>query len=105
MCNDGTAAEKALAMVREAAGEVKKGRDYLATVVTVREFGAFVRIYQHVEGLVHASEWDEQEPPSMRSAATEGDKVMVRVRGADEKGRLILSRRDALTTDPADAAN
>ena len=92
-------------LIRRAAGEVQKGRAYEAEVVTVRDFGAFVRIYPHVEGLVHVSQWDEGAVDDMARVAKEGDRVMVRVMGADEKGRLVLSRREALGVDPADAAN
>jgi len=102
---DGPSAQKALQMVRASAGEVQVGRVYRATVVSVKEFGAFVRIYPHVEGLVHVTNWAESRIEDMREAALERDEILVKVLGTDERGRLVLSRKEALGTDPALVAN
>ena len=98
-------AREAIKRIRAAAGDVRKGQVYKAKVVKVTDYGAFVRIYPHVEGLVHVSQWDEKPVEDMTKAAKEGDTVLVRVLGADEKGRLVLSRKEALGVDPSDAAN
>ncbi len=102
---DGKAAREAMKRIRAAAGDVQKNKVYKATVVKVMDYGAFVRIYPHVEGLVHVREWDEKPTDDMARAAKEGDTVLVKVLGADEKGRLVLSRKEALGVDPSDAAN
>ncbi len=102
---DGRAARDAMKRIRAAAGDVQKGKVYRARVVKVLDYGAFVQIYPHIEGLVHASQWDENPVDDMTRAAKEGDTVLVRVMGADSKGRLVLSRKEALGVDPSDAAN
>ena len=102
---DEYSAKLAMKRVREAAGDVKKGRVYQATVTAVKDYGAFVKIYPHIEGLVHHTEWDEKPVRNMLTAARVGEEVLVRVMGADEKGRLVLSRKEALGTDPSDVAN
>ncbi len=100
---DGPSAREAMKRIRAAAGDVQKGKVYKAKVVKVMDYGAFVQIYPHVEGLVHIKEWDEKPTEDMTKAAREGDTVLVRVMGADERGRLVLSRKEALGVDPSDA--
>jgi small subunit ribosomal protein S1 len=74
---------------RYQAGQVIEG-----TVTNVVNFGAFVRIEEGVEGLVHISELAEGEIPHPRSVVREGDLVRVRVLNVDPvKQRLGLSLR------------
>ncbi|MBL8898111.1 MAG: polyribonucleotide nucleotidyltransferase [Planctomycetes bacterium] len=102
---DGIAAKAALRKVREAAGDVEKGRVYAGTVTGVKDFGCFVRIYNGIEGLVHVSELAEGFIEHPSRVVQEGDEILVRVQGADERGKLALSRRAAAGTAPADVAN
>ncbi len=64
-------------------------------VTNVVSFGAFVRIEEGLEGLVHVSELSEGDFLHPRSVVREGDVVRVRVLNVDPvKQRLGLSLRD-----------
>ena len=66
------------------------------TVTNVVSFGAFVRIEEGVEGLIHISELAEGSYFQPRSVVREGDIVRVRVLNVDPaKQRLGLSLRQA----------
>ncbi len=75
---------------------LKKGGLYLGEVVSIKDFGAFVRVADH-EALVHSSEGGGD--------LTVGAEVLVRVLGADDKGRLKLSASAAKGARPEDALN
>ena len=67
------------------------GSDYEATVVTIKEYGAFVDIVPGVSGLVHISEIADEKVKEVTDYMNEGDKVKVRVIEVDRMGRLKLS--------------
>ncbi len=81
--------------IQKLALELKKDGLYVGEVVSIKEFGCFVRIADH-EGLVHVSELDDKRVESVESVVQQGQEILVRVLGADERGRLKLSRRAAL---------
>jgi polyribonucleotide nucleotidyltransferase len=87
------AAAAALRAVRRCAGVVKAGGYYRGVVTGVKDFGAFVRLNPLYEGLVPAGDFAQ--------APSEGAELVVRVLGADERGRLKLSAREAADVDPA----
>jgi small subunit ribosomal protein S1 len=63
-------------------------------VTHVVNFGAFVRVEEGLEGLVHISEMPENNSPYPRNVLHEGDKVRVRVLNVDPANqRLGLSLR------------
>jgi small subunit ribosomal protein S1 len=66
------------------------------TVTNVVNFGAFVRVEEGLEGLVHVSELAEGRFLHPRSVVREGDRVRVRVLNIDvDRHRLGLSLRQA----------
>ena len=75
--------------------ELKVGQRYRAEVVSTKEYGAFVRIGDH-EGLVHVSELAHERVERVEDIVKPGASVDVCVLGADERGRLKLSRKAAL---------
>ncbi len=75
--------------------ELKVGERYEAEVVTLKEYGVFVRIADH-EGLVHISELANNRVEKVEDVVTLGEVITVKVLGADEKGRLKMSRKAAL---------
>ncbi len=81
--------------VWELTGEPEVGKVYRGTVTGVKEFGLFVRLFQGIEGLVHASELSEGPGRGTGAAAAEGDTLVVKVLGV-EGGRIALSRRAAI---------
>lgn len=61
----------------------------------MKDFGAFVRLNAVNEGLVPIEELDDQPIRHASDVAREGDEMIVCVLGADDRGRLRLSRRKA----------
>ncbi len=93
---DAASATKAKTMVQRSAGVLHVGRCYRGTVTGVKDFGAFVRINAVNEGLVPIEELDKDRVQRATDVASEGDEMIVAVLGADDRGRLRLSRRQAL---------
>jgi polyribonucleotide nucleotidyltransferase len=83
-------------MVQRAAGVLKVGRCYRGTVTGVKDFGAFVKINAVNEGLVPVEELDNKPLRHASDVAREGEEMVVCVLGADDRGRLRLSRKQAL---------
>ena len=98
---DQTAAQRAMIMVQRSAGVLKVGRCYRGTVTGVKDFGAFVKINAVNEGLVPVEELDHAPVRHAGDIAREGEEMIVAVLGADDRGRLRLSRRQALGVDDA----
>ena len=97
--SESSAALKALAMVHRSAGIVRVDRCYRGAVTGVRDFGVFVRINRVTEGMIPTAELDDSPPANPGPPLREGDEVVVKVLGADDRGRLRLSRRAALGVD------
>jgi polyribonucleotide nucleotidyltransferase len=98
---DQQSASRAKTMVQRSAGVLTVGRCYRGTVTGVKDFGAFVKINAVNEGLVPVEELDRQPVRHAGDVAKEGDEMIVAVIGADDRGRLRLSRRQALGVDEA----
>ena len=64
-----------------------------ATVVTIKEYGAFVDIAQGVSGLVHVSEFSDERVNDPNEYVAEGDVISVRVLEIDRMGRVKLSAK------------
>jgi small subunit ribosomal protein S1 len=76
------------------------GQIIQGTVTNVVNFGAFVRVEEGVEGLIHISELAEGNFLHPRHVVREGDTVRVRVLSIDaERHRLGLSLRQARGTE------
>ncbi len=93
---DQDSSQRAIAAVQRAAGILKVGRCYRGTVTGVKDFGVFVRVNAVNEGLVPVEELEEGHTNRASDVASEGDEMIVTVLGADDRGRLRLSRRQAL---------
>ena len=98
---DVASATRARTLVQRSAGVLKVGRCYRGTVTGVKDFGAFVKINAVNEGLVPIEELDRMPVRSVSDIAREGEEMIVAVLGADDRGRLRLSRRQALGVDEA----
>ena len=88
--------EKTAQMIKDVVKEVEKDKVYTGKVVKVEEFGCFVELWPGCEGLVHVSQLaaDRVEKPS--DVVKVGDEILVKSLGFDKKGRLNLSRKEAL---------
>ena len=81
-------------------GKVKIGEIYDGEVVGIVPFGAFVRVGDELEGLVHISEISWEKVDDVHKSLSEGDKIKVKVIGLDEENvKLALSVKQ-LSDDP-----
>ena len=89
-------AYKALKIVEAIAKDPEPGEIFFGTVTRIMNFGAFVEIAPGKEGLVHISQLDKKRVAKVEDVVSIGDTIKVIVSEIDEKGRLNLSRKDAL---------
>ena len=76
--------------------EPVEGCCYTGTVTRIIPIGAFVEIAPGKEGLVHISKLDKSRVEKVEDVVNVGDKITVKYLGIDDKGRINLSRKDAL---------
>ena len=86
----------ALDIVNTIVNDPEVGSFYTGKVTRLMDFGAFVEIAPGKEGLVHISRLDVKRTEKVTDVVNVGDVVKVKVIEIDDKGRLNLSRRDAL---------
>lgn len=92
---DTAAIEKALEWIKSLTVEPEVGEIYEGTVVTVKDFGAFVNILPGIDGMVHVSQISDKRVENVEDELKVGQKVRVKLNTIDEKGRLSLSIKDA----------
>jgi polyribonucleotide nucleotidyltransferase len=93
----GEAGERAREMIEAIVEEPEVGRVYEGVVKNTTTFGAFVEIIPGVEGLCHISELEDGRTERTEDVVQPGDVVRVKLLAVDERGRLKLSRRAAMT--------
>ncbi len=76
--------------------EPEVGAIYNGTVTRIIPIGAFVEFAPGKEGMVHISKIAPQRIEKVEDVLSVGDAVTVKYLGTDEKGRMNLSRKDAL---------
>jgi len=72
------------------------GKLYFGKVVRILPIGAFVELAPGCDGLVHISKLENRRVEKVEDVLNIGDMTWVKVTEIDEKGRVNLSRRDAL---------
>lgn len=87
---------KTAEMIKNIAREVEPGVKYTAKVVKVEDFGCFVQLWPGCEGLVHVSQLAHERVDKVSNVVKVGDEIIVMSQGYDNRGRLNLSRKDAL---------
>jgi uncharacterized protein len=76
--------------------QLQEGQILMGTVTNVTNFGAFVDIGVHQDGLVHISELSHEFVKNPAEAISVGDQVRVKVIGVDkERKRISLSKKGA----------
>ena len=88
--------KKTREMIEDVVKEVETGKIYTGKVVKVEDFGCFVELWPGCEGMVHVSQLDNKRVNKASDVVKVGDEIMVKSLGHDNKGRLNLSRKDAL---------
>ncbi len=88
--------EAAKGMIEGIIFEPEVGAIYEGVVTRIIPIGAFVEFAPKKEGLVHISKLDKKRTEKVEDVCNVGDRIKVKFLGTDEKGRLNLSRKDAL---------
>lgn len=88
--------QRALDIVKTIISDPEAGSYYNGKVTRIMDFGAFVEIAPGKEGMVHISHLDIKRTEKVTDVVNIGDTIKVKVLEVDDKGRLNLSRREAL---------
>lgn len=76
--------------------EAEEGKIYNGTVTGIKDFGAFVEILPGKDGLVHISELADFRVKGVEDICRIGDQMWVKCIGIDDRGRIKLSRKEAM---------
>ncbi len=93
---DKRSAYKALDIINAIVSDPEPGAIYTGRVTGIIPIGCFVEYAPGKEGLVHISKLDTKRVEKVEDVVHIGDEIKVMVLGVDNKGRINLSRRDAL---------
>ena len=87
---------RAVKMIHMIVDEFEEGRIYEGTVVSIKEFGAFVEFAPGKDGLVHISKLANKRVNKVEDVLSLGDTVKAKCMGKDKMGRVSFSIRDAI---------
>ncbi len=88
--------KRAMTIVDTIVRDPEPGAIYKGKVTRIMDFGAFVEIAPGKEGLCHISQLDVKRTEKVTDVVNIDDIIIVKVLDIDDKGRLNLSRREAL---------
>ena len=94
--------DKTKQMILDCIKEVEIGKIYTGTVVKVEDFGCFVKLWDGCEGLVHVSQLAHERVEKPSDIVSVGDEIIVKATGFDKRGKLNLSRKEALPVPKKD---
>ena len=86
--------DEAKKMIKTIATDFEAGQIFEGTVVSIKEFGAFVEFAPGKEGMVHISKISDHRINKVEDVLTLGDKVKVICLGKDKMGRMSFSIKD-----------
>ena len=102
---DGKAGDAAKAEVEALGAEIKVGTVYEGTVVSTKDFGAFIELVPGTDGMCHISELDNGFVKSVSDVVAVGDTVKVKVINVDDTGRIKLSRKALLEPEDGEGSD
>ena len=85
---------KAIDMIKIITTDFEQGQIFEGTVVSIKEFGAFIEFAPGKEGMVHISKIANERINRVEDVLTLGDKVKVVCLGKDKMGRISFSMKD-----------
>ena len=85
---------KAIDMIKIITTDFEQGQILEGTVVSIKEFGAFIEFAPGKEGMVHISKIAKERINRVEDVLTLGDKVKVVCLGKDKMGRISFSIKD-----------
>jgi len=88
---DGEKMQRAIDWVKGLVEEPEVGKVYTGTVVSLKDFGAFINILPGVDGMLHVSKIAERRISSPDEVLKVGQRVRVKLTLIDDKGRLSLT--------------
>ncbi len=92
--DDKNAIASAINMIRIITTDFEEGQILQGTVVSIKDFGAFIEFAPGKEGMVHISKIAKHRIDHVEDVLTLGDKVTVVCLGKDKMGRLSFSMKD-----------
>lgn len=94
--NDYDTIEKAKQMISDIVRVAKVGDVYVAKVVRLEKFGAFVNLFGNTDGLLHISKISHHRVDKVEDVLKLGDVIDVKVTEIDNKGRINVSAKALL---------
>ena len=85
---------KAIDMIKIITTDFEQGQILEGTVLSIKEFGAFIEFAPGKEGMVHISKIAKERINRVEDVLTLGDKVKVVCLGKDKMGRISFSMKD-----------
>ena len=86
--------DRAIDMIKIIVTDFEAGQVFTGTVVSIKEFGAFIEFAPGKEGMVHISKIAKERINHVEDVLTLGDKVTVVCLGKDKMGRISFSMKD-----------
>ena len=87
---------KAIDMIKTITTDFEEGQIFTGTVISIKEFGAFIEFAPGKEGMVHISKIAKERINHVEDVLTLGDKVTVICLGKDKMGRISFSMKDVV---------
>ena len=88
--------DKAIEYIQIITTDFEEGMILEGTVVSIKEFGAFIEFAPGKEGMVHISKIAKERVEHVEDYLTLGDKVKCKCLGKDKMGRISFSIKDAM---------
>jgi polyribonucleotide nucleotidyltransferase len=88
--------DKALKYIKTIVTDFEEGMILEGTVVSIKEFGAFIEFAPGKEGMVHISKISNERINHVEDVLTLGDHVKCKCMGKDKMGRISFSIKDAM---------
>ena len=85
--------DRAIEIIKELVREVEVGQVYLAKVVRIEKFGAFVNLFGNKDALVHISQLAHERVAKVEDVLKMNDEILVKVTEIDKQGRVNASRK------------
>ena len=86
--------DEAIRLIQIIVSDFEKGQILEGTVVSIKDFGAFIEFAPGKEGMVHISNICQRRINHVEDELTLGDKVKVVCLGKDKTGRISFSMKD-----------
>lgn len=91
--NEAESIDAAVNWIKGLVEEPEVGKVYDGTVVTIKDFGAFVTILPGIDGMLHVSQISDKRIANVSDVLKVGQKIRVKLVAIDDKGRLSLTMR------------